>query len=132
MNSECETCGSLFHGVDRDEDGAREVPGQKCDDEFCRKWICKAGCQELSFECDGWGHKFCESHQINFQSMRLCIGCLQETLEANEPPCSCQQTDVDLFDAADCDFHNDRSDFNRLMRVATDRERYEKLMLEVA
>ena len=132
MNAECETCGSIFRGVDRSEDGAPEVPGRECDDEFCRAWICPAGCQELSFSCDGCSGVFCESHQIHFQGLRLCLDCLQETLEANEPPCSCQQTDVDLFDAADCDFHNDRSDFNRLMRMATDREKCEETMPEVA
>jgi len=126
MDAECETCGSIFRGVDRSEDGEPEIPGHECADEFCRAWICPAECQELSFSCDGCSRVFCESHQINFQGLRLCTACLQEALERNEPECECVPSGApDQFDARRCDFHNASSDYNVLLRRVTDIQRYD-------
>ncbi len=107
MNAECETCGSIFRGVDRSEDGEPEIPGRACADKTCGAWICPAGCQELSFSCDGCSGVFCEEHQINFQGLRVCIACLQDALESNEPECECVPTVADLFDPRSCDLHNE-------------------------
>ena len=62
----------------------------------------------------------------------MISACLQDALESNEPECECVPTAADLFDPRGCDLHDDRSDYNRLLRLATDSERYEKLMPEVA
>ena len=97
------------------------MPGHECADETCRAWICAAGCRELSFSCDGCSRVFCESHQINFQGLRLCTACLQEALEANEPECECVPSGApDLFDARCCEFHNASSDYNVLLRRITE------------
>ena len=46
-------------------------------------------------------------------------------LEDREPPCECIQTEVDLFDARSCDFHNPNSWWNVALRAVTPAERYE-------
>ena len=35
------------------------------------------------------------------------------TLESDEPPCECYQTDVDEFDASFCEYHRHSSPYNR-------------------
>ena len=41
-----------------------------------------------------------------------------------EPPCSCMQTDVYLFDARGCELHDENSAWNVAQRAETDGERY--------
>ncbi len=58
----------------------------------------------------------------------LCTTCKrdrEELLEEmdQEPECSCQQTDVDLFDARGCDAHDSNSPWNVRMRALCASER---------
>ena len=49
----------------------------------------------------------------------LCMACardLEEGMDA-EPPCTCSQTDVDLFDARGCDAHDRNSGYNVRQRA---------------
>ncbi len=48
-------------------------------------------------------------------------------LEA-EAPCTCRQSDADLFDASGCEFHNPNSPWNVRMRAVTSVERYEGMV----
>ena len=48
-----------------------------------------------------------------------------DLLEMQEPPCECEQTDVDLFDATGCEFHNPNSSWNTALRAVTPAQRYE-------
>ena len=45
-----------------------------------------------------------------------------------EPPCTCQQTDVDLFDARGCELHDESSAWNTAYRAVTVAERYYEAM----
>lgn len=36
----------------------------------------------------------------------------------DEPDCTCQQTDVDQFDARGCEYHDPASEWNRRQRAA--------------
>jgi hypothetical protein len=49
----------------------------------------------------------------------LCPVCALEAVENGEPECTCTQTDVDLFDACGCEFHEPTSAWNRLFRAVT-------------
>ena len=46
-------------------------------------------------------------------------------LEA-EAPCTCHQTDVDLFDSHGCDFHDPHSPWNVRLRAVTSIQQYEQ------
>lgn len=48
-------------------------------------------------------------------------------LEA-EAPCTCRQSDADLFDASGCEFHNPNSPWNVRMRALTSVELYEGMV----
>jgi len=121
---ECANCYTTYNHVEV-HGGEAAIPAGRCFYPGCPVELCPR-CEQ--FACDGCGHSFCQEHRIGFQGLGLCIACLQEALESNEPECTCTQTDVDLFDARGCDFHSDRSDYNRLLRMTTDRERYERIM----
>ena len=56
---------------------------------------------------------------------RARLRTLLRDLEAQEPPCECTQTDVDLFDAGACEFHNPSSSWNVALRAVTPAQRYE-------
>lgn len=42
-----------------------------------------------------------------------------------EPPCTCYQTDVDLFNAGGCEAHDPGSDWNVALRAVTPVQQYE-------
>jgi|SRR6266568_3838581 len=128
IDVECGNCYTSYNNIEV-FGGEAVIPTIHWFYQGCPVELCPS-CEQ--FACDGCGHTMCQDHRINLQGLALCIGCLQETLEANEPECWCQQTDVDVFDPRGCELHDDRSDYNRLLRLATDRDRYEKLMPEVA
>ena len=46
-------------------------------------------------------------------------------LEAHEPECTCEQTDVDLFDARGCEYHDADSSWNIACRALGTVERFE-------
>lgn len=46
-------------------------------------------------------------------------------LEAQEPECTCTQTDADLFDASTCEYHDAASPWNVARRALGTIERYE-------
>ena len=46
-------------------------------------------------------------------------------LESQEPACTCRPTDVDLFEASACEFHNPNSRWNVALRTLSAVERYE-------
>jgi hypothetical protein len=46
--------------------------------------------------------------------------------EGLEPPCSCTQTDVDLFNARGCEAHDSESAWNAALRAVTTMEQYER------
>jgi hypothetical protein len=49
----------------------------------------------------------------------FCPSCALEVVENEEPECTCTRTDVDLFDACGCEFHDPGSAWNRLLRTVT-------------
>ena len=55
-----------------------------------------------------------------------------DELFAREPECTCQQTDVDLFDPRGCELHNESSSWNVEYRAVTDVQRYEEMKQEVS
>src|SRR5438132_12783162 len=97
VDIECANCRTTFNHVEVHGHEA-VIPQVRCFYPGCPVELCLC-CEQ--FACDGCGHAFCQDHQIHFQGLSLCLDCLQETLEANEPECECVRTDVDLFDATD-------------------------------
>jgi hypothetical protein len=57
---------------------------------------------------------------------RLLPVLVPEQSEAPEPECECRQTDVDLFDARGCEFHDPDSRWNVAQRGITDIQRVER------
>ena len=60
----CPVCDSVFYGCDQDEDGYPYFETTRCADPTCEVRLCGATCQELSFQCDGCGHRFCLAHLV--------------------------------------------------------------------
>src|SRR4051812_9664165 len=98
MDATCTTCSTTFRHVDRDEDGSPYIETTRCAHPGCEVYLCKAGCEHLSFTCDACDKRVCQAHGLAFRHERLCIACVADSL-ALEPECECRQTDVDLFDA---------------------------------
>jgi hypothetical protein len=123
MKLTCPTCDARYN-CDRDEDGAPELPGQRCADPTCPAWLCPNCLEHHSFHCDGCGERFCSDHAVQIpdgtpRPLKCCVACAAVlALEEPEPVCTCQQTDVDLFDARGCELHYDMSAYNCRMRAA--------------
>jgi len=113
MTATCNHCESIFRGVDRNEDCAH--PG-------CEVYLGRAG---LSFQCEGCRRRFCAEHKLVLDGSPYCLVCAVAVVESQEPECECQQTDVDLFDAEGCEFHNPASRWNARLRAVTAIQRYE-------
>jgi hypothetical protein len=77
MNATCPNCSTLWHGVDRNEDGIPESPDTvKCADEDCEAWLCPVCREHFAFECDACGHWFCNRHMvITKDGLKLCGPC---------------------------------------------------------
>jgi len=75
----CITCSHVFYRLERDEDGAPEIPGQKCAIPECETWICEAGCSDhhsLHCEC---GRRVCQEHIVQRAGFGvLCRACADE------------------------------------------------------
>jgi hypothetical protein len=125
MTATCTHCDTTFYHVDRDEDGAPYIEATRCAHAGCEVYLCKAGCEHLSFACDGCGLRFCETHGLNFAGARLCVTCAADGL-ALEPECECRQTDVDLFDPRGCPQHDAMSPWNVRLRALTALQQYEQ------
>jgi hypothetical protein len=117
MTATCTNCDSILRNVDRNEDGSPAIECVRCAHPGCEIYLCKAGCQHLSFECHGCGQRFCEGHGLNFGGYRMCITCAAEGLALEEPECECRQSDVDLFDACGCGLHDANSPWNVRLRA---------------
>src|SRR5689334_9940554 len=76
----CETSFTLEKGT--------ELPVAKCASSDCPVLLCPC-CPQ--FQCDGCGQTFCIEHAIE---------------EQQEFECTCQRTDVDVYDASSCFFCN--------------------------
>jgi hypothetical protein len=102
MTAICTHCESIFRNVDRNEDGSPAIQSTRCAHPGCEVYLCRAGCEHLSFTCDACGRRFCSDHIVALSGLPYCVGCAVEAVESQEPECECRQTDVDLFDAAGC------------------------------
>ena len=129
MTVTCTHCDTTFYHVDRDEDGAPYIESVRCAHPGCEVYLCKAGCEHLSFTCDGCGLRFCESHGLSFAGLHLCVGCAAEGLEL-EPECECRQTDADMFDPRGCPYHDAMSPWNVRLRALTAVQQYEQSQKE--
>jgi hypothetical protein len=116
MNATCKNCDTTFHHMDRNEDGSPAIECTCCAHPGCEVYLCRAGCEHLSFVCGGCGERFCNDHRVDVGD-HLCPGCALEAVESGEPECTCTQTDVDQFDAYGCEFHEPTSAWSRLLRV---------------
>ena len=92
----------------------------------CEVYPGHAGCEHLSFTCDACGRRFCGEHKVLLDELQYCLGCAAEAVESQEPECECRQTDVDLCDAAGCEFHNPASPWNVRLRAVTAIQQYEQ------
>lgn len=119
MTATCTNCETTFRHVDRNEDGSPAIESVRCAFPGCPVDLCRAGCKHLSFECEGCGKRLCTEHQIDVDGMTCCLGCAIETVEGQEPDCTCRQTDVDIFDARGCEFHDRASRWNVRRRAVT-------------
>lgn len=52
MTATCTYCDSTFH-VDRNEDGSPAIETTRCSHPGCAVYLCQAGCEHLSFFCEG-------------------------------------------------------------------------------
>jgi hypothetical protein len=126
MTATCTYCDSTFHGVDRNEDGSPAIETTRCAQPGCAVYLCRAGCEHLSFFCEGCRSRFCAEHKISLDGTELCVGCAMGMVEDQEPECECSQSDADLFDAAGCEFHNPNSPWNVRLRAVTAMQIYEQ------
>jgi hypothetical protein len=114
-----------FRNPDRNEDGSPAIENTRCADLGCEVYLYYAGCEHLSFTCDACGRRFCGEHKVALDGLPYCLGCAVEAVENEEPECECQQTEVDLFDAAGCELHNPASPWNMRQREVTAVQEYE-------
>jgi hypothetical protein len=110
---------------DRNEDGGPAIESTRCAHPGCEVYLCRAGCEHLSFTCDACGRRFCGEHKVALDGLPYCLGCAVEAVENQEPECECRQAEVDLFDAAGCEFHNPASPWNVRLRAVTAVQEYE-------
>jgi hypothetical protein len=132
MTATCTYCDSTFHGVDRNEDGSPAIETTRCAHPGCAVYLCQAGCEHLSFFCEGCRSRFCGEHKVSLDWMELCAGCAVAVVEDQEPECDCSQSDADLFDAAGCEFHNPNSPWNARLRTVTAVQMYDQNVKEIA
>jgi hypothetical protein len=125
MTATCTHCETIFRGVDRNEDGSPAIETARCAYPGCDVNLCPLGCEHLSFQCEGCGRRFSDAHRVVLDGSPYCLVCAVAVVESQEPECECQQTDVDLFDAAGCEFHNPASPWNVRLRAVTAIQRYE-------
>jgi hypothetical protein len=125
MAATCTNCESIFCRVHRDEDGPPHIDSTRCAHSGCEVYLCKAGCEHLSFECNACCQRFCEGHLLNFAGQHFCIACAAEGLEL-EPECECRQTDVDMIDPLGCPCHDAMSPWNLRLRALTTVQQYEQ------
>jgi hypothetical protein len=126
MTATCTYCESTFRNVDRNEDGSPAIENTRCAHPGCEVYLCRAGCQHLSFECDGCRSRFCGEHKVTFDGHPFCLGCAAEAVESQEPECECRQTDADMFDARGCEFHDPASPWNVRLRAVTAIQLYDQ------
>jgi hypothetical protein len=125
--AECPACNSVFRGCDRNEDGSPYIEATRCAHPGCEVYLCRAGCEHLSFTCEGCARRFCAEHKVTFDELGLCLGCAVEVLESQEPECECRQTDVDLFDSRGCEYHDSNSPWNVRLRAVTMVQQYQEV-----
>jgi hypothetical protein len=126
MTATCPNCETTFRGVDRNEDGSPAVETRRCAHPGCEVYLCKAGCEHLSFHCEGCRQRFCSDHGLNFGGARFCPACVLESAESQEPACECAHTDVDLFDPRGCEYHDQSSPWNVRLRAVTVVQQYKR------
>jgi len=118
MTAMCTNCDSTFNNVDRNEDGSPAIESVRCAHPGCEIYLCKAGCEHLSFECNSCSKRVCEAHGLNFGGGRFCIACAAEGLQL-EPECECHVGGGDLFDPRGCAYHDSMSPWNVRLRAIT-------------
>lgn len=131
MTATCTHCDTTFRNVDHNEDGSPYIESTRCAHPGCEVYLCKAGCEHLSFACDGCGLRFCEAHGLNFAGQRFCIACAADGL-ALEPECECRMDGGDLFDPRGCPHHDAMSPWNVRLRAVTAIQQYEINQKEIA
>jgi hypothetical protein len=117
--AECPTCNSVFHHCDRNEDGSPYLETTRCAHPGCEVYLCHAGCEHLSFFCEGCRSRFCGEHKVALDGLELCADCAIRLVEDQEPECECSPSDADLFDAAGCEYHNPNSPWRVRLRAVT-------------
>jgi hypothetical protein len=125
--AECPTCQTVFRGCDRNEDGSPAIESTRCAHPGCEVYLCRAGCEHLSFTCEGCRKRFCAEHKVTFDELPYCLGCAAEDVESHEPKCECRQTDVDLFDPRGCGIHDSNSPWNVRLRAVTMVQQYQEV-----
>ena len=110
---------------DRNEDGSPAIENTRCAHSGCEVYLYRAGCEHLSFTCEGCARRSCSDHQVTIGGLALCPGCAAEAVESQEPECTCRQSDADLFDAVGCDYHDPNSPWNVRLRAVTAVQHYE-------
>ena len=127
MTATCTNCDSTFRGVDRNEDGSPAIESTRCAHPGCEVYLCRAGCEHLSFTCEGCRKRFCAEHKVTFDELPHCLGCAAADVESQEPECECSQTDVDRFDPRGCEYHDSNSPWNVRLRAVTMAQQYEEV-----
>jgi hypothetical protein len=117
--AECPTCQTVFRGCDRNEDGSPYIEATRCAHPGCEVYLCRAGCEHLSFFCEGCRSRFCGEHKVTLDGLDLCVECAVRLLEDQEPECECSPSGADLFDATGCEYHNPNSPWNVRWRAVT-------------
>jgi hypothetical protein len=64
MNATCTHCKSIFRNVDRNDDGSPYIETTRCAYRGCEVYLCRAGCEHLSFACEACGQRFCDRHLV--------------------------------------------------------------------
>ena len=132
MTASCTNCGSTFRNVDHNEDGSPFIESERCCLPGCEVYLCHAGCLHLSFFCEGCRSRFCGEHKVSLDGLELCAVCAMRVVEDQEPECECSQSDADMFDAANCEFHNPNSPWNVRLGAVTAVQKYEQSAKEIA
>lgn len=85
MNTTCTNCHTTFRNVDRNEDGAPEIPEQVlCAHPDCETYLCPSGCMELSFVCSACNRRFCNVHRpLLVDGETFCAECYFASQPAN-------------------------------------------------
>jgi len=121
-----------FRNVGRTEDGLPAIENERCCHPGFEVHLCHAGCEHLSFSCQGCSSRFCNEDKVSLDGMELCARCAIAVVEDQEPECECSLSDADLFDAAGCDFHNPNSPWNVRLRAVAAMQMYQQSAKEIA